>query len=80
MTAFDDAANRSTASVTTRADARRAREEDWSSRRRELKEEFFSLMDQLADGEISPADAKVETARINSEMATLIRLTLLKRD
>jgi hypothetical protein len=36
-------------------------------------------MDQLADGEISPADAKAETARINDEMATLIRLTLLKR-
>jgi hypothetical protein len=84
LPAFDDTADRSTASAGSAGNVSRGRErlaaDEWRSRSRELKEEFFALMDQLAEGEISPSDARVETTRINDEMATLIKLTLLKRD
>lgn len=84
MTAFDEVANQSAQPLpeSTGAGGRRGRfaSDEWRSRSHELKEEFFALMDQLADGEISASQAKVETDRINRDMATLIKLTLTKRD
>ncbi len=36
-------------------------------------------MDQLADNEITTTKVRIETDRINREMATLIKLTLQRR-
>jgi hypothetical protein len=54
--------------------------DDWRARSRELREEFFTLMGRLADKEITTTVARIETTRINREIATLMKLTTRKRD
>ena len=54
--------------------------DDWRARSQELREEFFTLMGRLADKEITTTIARMETTRINREIATLMKLTPRKRD
>lgn len=82
MTSPDDggqAAQASTNSDYAASGLGRSGDDEWRIRNHELREEFFTLMDRLAAREITAAKASSETARINREMATLIRLTLEKR-